>query len=101
MFAFPFDRAVIVTFKPLGQALETRIFVNTSFDGDSEAKFIIRGDLNAETSEVPMQALRRDVGDTGNPALNSRFLYPPSNTRYQRHLNLRCITAVTRTCLTI
>ncbi|MFK8053447.1 MAG: endonuclease/exonuclease/phosphatase family protein [Woeseiaceae bacterium] len=66
--------------KRVGQALETRIFVDTLFDDDPEAKIIICGDINAETSEVPMQAIRGDVGDTGNPALNGRILYPLEHT---------------------
>lgn len=66
--------------KRVGQAFETRMFVDTLFDADPEALVVVGGDLNAETSEVPMQTLRGDVGDTGNPDLNNRMLYPLEHT---------------------
>ncbi|MEO0575301.1 MAG: endonuclease/exonuclease/phosphatase family protein [Pseudomonadota bacterium] len=66
--------------KRVGQALETRMFVDTLFDDDPNAQVVICGDLNAEPYEVPMQTLRGDVGDTGNPALNNRILYPLEHT---------------------
>lgn len=73
--------------KRIGQALETRIFVDTLFDAEPMANIVICGDLNAETDEVPLQALRGDVEDTGNPALNGRVLYQlehtvPESTRF-------------------
>ena len=66
--------------KRVGQALETRIFVDTLFDEDPDAMIFVAGDINAETSEVPVQTLRGDVGDTGNPELNNRILYPLEHT---------------------
>ncbi|MEO1009790.1 MAG: endonuclease/exonuclease/phosphatase family protein [Bacteroidota bacterium] len=66
--------------KRVGQALETRIFIDTLFHADSKANIVICGDINAETEEVPMQALRGEVEDTGNPALNDRIMYPLEHT---------------------
>ncbi|MEL7313307.1 MAG: endonuclease, partial [Pseudomonadota bacterium] len=66
--------------KRVGQALETRVFIDTLFDDDPDAMVVIGGDLNAETEEVPMQAIVGDVGDTGNPALNNRIMYPLEHT---------------------
>lgn len=66
--------------KRIGQALETRIFVDTLFDAEPMANVVICGDLNAETDEVPLQALRGEVDDTGNPALNGRILYQLEHT---------------------
>ena len=66
--------------KRVGQALETRIFVDSLFDEDPLANIVICGDLNAEPHEVPLQTLRGEVQDTGNPALNGRILYPLEHT---------------------
>ena len=66
--------------KRVGQAFEARMFIDSLFDDDPQAKVLLCGDLNAEPDEVPVQALRGDVGDTGNPDLNHRILYPLAHT---------------------
>jgi len=66
--------------KRVGQALETRIFVDRILDAHKQANIVICGDLNAGPDEVPIQALRGEAVDTGNSALNDRILYPLEHT---------------------
>lgn len=66
--------------KRVGQALETRIFVDSIFEVDPNANVVVAGDLNSEVDEVPLQALRGQVEDTGNSELNGRILYPIEHT---------------------
>lgn len=66
--------------KRVGQALETRIFIDTIFDENPKANVVVCGDLNAEIHEVPLQALRGQVEDTGNSDLNGRIMYPIEHT---------------------
>ncbi len=73
--------------KRVGQALEARIFVDTLFNEDEQAKIIVCGDLNAQIDEVPAAAIRGEVENTGNPGLSSRVLVPcelsiPESCRY-------------------
>ena len=62
--------------KRVGAALETRMFVDTLFDAEPEARILVCGDLNAEPNEVPAMAIRGMTEDTGNPTLNGRVMYP-------------------------
>jgi exonuclease III len=62
--------------KRVGAALETRIFIDALFDEEPEARILICGDLNAEPDEVPVMTIRGMTEDTGNPALNTRVMYP-------------------------
>ena len=62
--------------KRVGAALETRIFIDTLFDAEPEARILICGDLNAEPDEVPVMTIRGMTEDTGNAALNERVMYP-------------------------
>jgi endonuclease/exonuclease/phosphatase family metal-dependent hydrolase len=64
----------------VGQALETRILVDQLFDADEEALIVVCGDLNAESDEVPVEALRGDVENTGNPELATRVMVPCERT---------------------
>lgn len=62
--------------KRVGAALEARIFIDSLFDAEPEARILLCGDLNAEPHEVPAMAIRGMTEYTGNPALNDRVMYP-------------------------
>jgi len=64
----------------VGQALETRILIDQLFDANEQALIVACGDLNAESDEVPVEALRGDVENTGNPALATRVMVPCERT---------------------
>ncbi len=69
--------------KRVGQALETRMLVDSIFDAApaGEGPWIaVCGDFNATAEEVPLVALRGAVEDTGNAALGPRVLVPCENT---------------------
>lgn len=77
--------------KRVGQALETRIFIDELFDADPGARIVICGDLNADSDSVPVRTLRGPVSETGNPDLSGRILIPcedtiPESSRYS-HLH--------------
>lgn len=77
--------------KRVGQALETRVLVDTIFDQNPEANIIVCGDFNAEPGEVPVEAIRGCVENTNNPDLRHRSLVPcshqiPESVRYS-HLH--------------
>lgn len=60
--------------KRVGQALETRIFIDQLFDADENALVVVCGDFNAEIDEVPVEAIRGDVENTGNGKLSKRVM---------------------------
>ncbi|MCG7585172.1 endonuclease/exonuclease/phosphatase family protein [Photobacterium sp. OFAV2-7] len=70
--------------KRVGQALETRILLDTIFDGtdeneaDPQAKIIVCGDLNAEPGEVPVETICGSVDNTNNAELRYKSLVPCS-----------------------
>lgn len=66
--------------KRVGQALETRILIDRIFDEDEEALIVVCGDFNARSGEVPMEAIRGDVENTGNARLVKRVLVPCERT---------------------
>jgi len=66
--------------KRVGQALETRRLVDTILDADEDALIAVCGDLNAESDEVPVEAIRGDVENTGNSALARRVMVPCERT---------------------
>jgi predicted extracellular nuclease len=70
----------ISSMKRVGAALETRIFVDEIIRETPGAHVVVCGDMNAETWEVPMQALRGEVADTQNPDLQAFTLYPCEET---------------------
>jgi endonuclease/exonuclease/phosphatase family metal-dependent hydrolase len=77
----------ISSMKRVGQALETRVFVDKIFDEDENAYVVICGDFNATSDNVPVQAIRGDVENTGNGDLANRVLVPceqtiPAPSRY-------------------
>lgn len=68
--------------KRVGAAMEARIFLDTLFDaaGRDEPMIVLGGDLNAESDEVPVRAVRGEIADHGNPGLNDRVMYPCENS---------------------
>jgi endonuclease/exonuclease/phosphatase family metal-dependent hydrolase len=81
------EGAFLSSMKRVGQALEVRRLVDQLFDADENALIAICGDLNADSDEVPVEALRGDVENTNNPRLAKRVLVPcersvPESARY-------------------
>jgi exonuclease III len=70
----------ISSMKRVGQALETRVFVDSIFDADEDAKIVVCGDLNAHPGEVPVEAICGRVENTSNPELNKRVLLTCEDT---------------------
>lgn len=70
----------ISSVKRVGQALETRMLVDEIFDGDERALIVACGDFNADTDDVPVQAIRGDVESHGNAGLAPRVLVPTEKT---------------------
>jgi len=70
----------ISSMKRVGQALETRILVDRIFDEDEQAFIVVCGDFNSTSDNVPVQAIRGDVENTGNGDLASRVLVPCEQT---------------------
>ncbi|MGR8981514.1 MAG: endonuclease/exonuclease/phosphatase family protein [Gammaproteobacteria bacterium] len=66
--------------KRVGQALETRMLIDQLFDADENALIVVCGDFNADLDEVPMQAIRGDVENTGNDKLARRVMVPCERT---------------------
>jgi exonuclease III len=62
--------------KRVGQALETRRLIDKLFDEDEDALIVVCGDFNAESDEVPVEAIRGDVEKTGNKDLSKRVMVP-------------------------
>jgi endonuclease/exonuclease/phosphatase family metal-dependent hydrolase len=62
--------------KRVGQALETRILIDRLFDADEDAQIVVCGDFNAESDEVPIEAIRGDIENTGNGKLAKRVMVP-------------------------
>lgn len=73
--------------KRVGQALETRMLIDSIFDEDERALIVAAGDFNADTDDVPVQAIRGDVESHGNADLAERVMVPversiPEPARY-------------------
>lgn len=71
----------------VGQALETRVLVDTLFDENPNAQIVVAGDFNADSHEVPVEAILGRTEHTGNGALAGRELIPcektiPETARY-------------------
>lgn len=64
----------ISSMKRVGQALEVRILIDQLFDANENALIIVGGDFNAETDEVPVEAIRGDIENTGNGELAKRVM---------------------------
>lgn len=70
----------ISSMKRVGQALETRLFIDKIFDEDPTAKIVVCGDFNANPLEVPVEAMCGKVANTGNAELNPFELVACENT---------------------
>jgi endonuclease/exonuclease/phosphatase family metal-dependent hydrolase len=70
----------ISSMKRVGAALETRVFLDKLFEAEPNACIVLAGDLNAETHEVPIMAVRGEVDSHGNAALNHQTMYPCEET---------------------
>ena len=70
----------ISSMRRVGQALETRMLVDRLFDDDEDAMIVVCGDLNSDLDEVPVEAIRGDVENTGNAGLIKRVLVPCERT---------------------
>lgn len=66
--------------KRVGQALETRIVIDKLFDADEGAMIVVCGDFNADLDDVPVEAIRGDVENTGNAKLAKRVMAPCERT---------------------
>jgi endonuclease/exonuclease/phosphatase family metal-dependent hydrolase len=66
--------------KRVGQALETRMLIDTLFDADEDALVVVCGDFNADLDDVPVEAIRGDVENTGNDKLDRRVMVPCERT---------------------
>lgn len=77
----------VSSMKRVGAALEARAVIDFIFGADPDALILIAGDLNANSDEVPVMALRGRTEDTGNGALGHRVMMPlennvPESSRY-------------------
>ncbi|KKH95438.1 endonuclease [Methanosarcina sp. 1.H.T.1A.1] len=66
----------ISSMKRVGQALETRMLIDKLFDADENAWIVVCGDFNADFDEVPVEAIRGEVENTGNGGLARRVMLP-------------------------
>ena len=74
------EGSFISAMKRVGQAMEARILIDRLFDADENALIAICGDFNAEADEVPVEAIRGDVENTGNGQLAKRVMLPCEKT---------------------
>ncbi len=77
----------ISAMKRMGQALQTRLLVDSIFDAGAGALVAVCGDLNADNDDVPVRTICGPVEETGNPAHGPRVLVPcenniPESSRY-------------------
>jgi len=56
------------------------MLVDRLFDENEDALIVAAGDFNADLEEVPVQAIRGDVENTGNGELAGRVLVPTENS---------------------
>lgn len=70
----------VSSMKRVGQALETRMLIDSIFDESEDALIACSGDFNADLDEVPVQAIRGDVESTGNGGLAGRVMVPTENS---------------------
>lgn len=70
------EGAFLSSMKRVGQAAETRVFIDTLFDANPDALIVIGGDFNADFDEVPTKIVQGLVEEHGNPDLVPRHLIP-------------------------
>ncbi|NYT02155.1 MAG: endonuclease [Methanosarcinales archaeon] len=66
----------ISSLKRLGQALETRMLIDQLFDANANGLIAVCGDFNADLEEVPLEAIKGEVENTGNTDLAPRVMIP-------------------------
>src|SRR5215470_13079351 len=54
--------------------------IDRLFDADEDALIVVCGDFNADLDEVPVEAIRGDVENTGNDKLAKRVIVPCERT---------------------
>jgi endonuclease/exonuclease/phosphatase family metal-dependent hydrolase len=74
------EGSFLSSMKRVGQALDTRRFIDTLFDVEPNAWVAVCGDFNADTDDVPVQAIRGEVEDTLNADLAPRVIVPCERT---------------------
>jgi endonuclease/exonuclease/phosphatase family metal-dependent hydrolase len=74
------EGSFISSLKRVGQALETRRLLDELFKTDENAFIAVCGDFNADTDDVPVEAIRSDVENTGNSKLAKRVMVPCERT---------------------
>jgi hypothetical protein len=62
--------------KRVGQSLETRILIDKLFDETEDPWIVVCGDFNSEFDEVPVEAIRGRIENTGNGDLAKRIVIP-------------------------
>jgi endonuclease/exonuclease/phosphatase family metal-dependent hydrolase len=70
------EGSFVSSMKRVGQALELRALIDTLFDQNPGARIVACGDFNADIDDVPLEAIRGDVENTGNAALIGRLMIP-------------------------
>ncbi len=74
------EGSFVSTMKRVGQALQMRMLVDSIFDAHGEDALIaVCGDFNAESDDIPLQAICGSVEETGNPDHGPRILTPCEN----------------------
>lgn len=74
------EGSFISSMKRVGQALETRRLLDELFATDEDGFIAVCGDFNADTDDVPVEAIRSDVENTGNSKLAKRVMVPCERT---------------------
>lgn len=74
------EGSFISSMKRVGQALETRQLLDELFKTDENAFIAVCGDFNADTDDVPVEAIRGDVENVGNSKLAKRVMVPCERT---------------------
>jgi hypothetical protein len=77
----------ISSMKRVGQALETRMLIDKLFDEAEDPWIVVCGDFNADFDDVPVEAIRGRVENTGNGELAKRAMLPcemsiPESSRF-------------------
>lgn len=77
----------ISSMKRVGQALEARMLIDDLFNKTENPWIVVCGDFNSEFDDVPVEAIRGRVENTGNGELARRIMFPcemsiPESTRF-------------------
>jgi predicted extracellular nuclease len=74
------EGSFISSMKRVGQALETRRLLDELFATDEDGFIAVCGDFNADTDDVPVEAIRSDVENIGNSKLAKQVMVPCERT---------------------